>query len=591
MKRKRKLIRQLYPSYVAVALVSVAAMAWIAISAVSQLSLEENIAGLKSQALLVEDILGKEFSPDRSAPIDAICKKVGSRMPVRITVMTTDGKVLGDSDEDPARMGDHSTRPEVKEAMAGKVGTARRYSFTLNRKMVYVAIPLRRDGELAGIVRTALPVTELDKTLRKIFLQIAAESIVVILLTAGISLFVANRINRTIAAMKNAAVRFAGGDLQFRLKAPDTEEMSTLAEALNTMAAQLHERLSTITSQRNQLEAVLSNMIESVLVTDEDGRITRLNQSAEKLLGCKEDKVRGRTVQEAVRNTALNKFVRDAFIHGGTREADITFVGNPDRYLQAHGTKLDDASGRSMGALVVLNDVTRLKNLERIRRDFVANVSHELKTPITSIKGFLETLKDGALHDPENADRFLSIILKQTDRMNMIIEDLLTLSRIERDQEQGSTRLERGRIIDVLEAVKGACLPKAEQKDIELHFSCEDAITARINARLLEQAIANLVDNAIKYSGPGSKVEVSCKLSGGEIIIEVADQGVGIEKEHLERIFERFYRVDKARSNKEGGTGLGLAIVRHIVNSHNGEILVASSPGEGSTFTIRIPAD
>ena len=287
--------------------------------------------------------------------------------------------------------------------------------------------------------------------------------------------------------------------------------------------------------------------MEAVIVLDNSERILSLNQAAENLFGISNERVRGRTVQEAIRNTDLHKFVSRALASDKPLEGDLVFRGDPERFLQAHGATLQDAQGGNIGALVVLNDVTRLKTLENIRKDFVANVSHELKTPITSIKGFLETLKEGAMDDPENAIRFLNIIMKHTDRLDSIIEDLLSLSRIERDAEKGEIALQTRSIGDVVDSVVKACTRKAGLRGNELRPSVEPGLTAKINAVLLEQAIVNLVDNAVKYSAPGTPVDIEAKASGKEIAIKVKDQGCGISREHLSRIFERFYRVDKAR--------------------------------------------
>jgi two-component system phosphate regulon sensor histidine kinase PhoR len=259
-------------------------------------------------------------------------------------------------------------------------------------------------------------------------------------------------------------------------------------------------------------------------------------------------------------------------------------------YLQAHGTFIKDHDGKSFGALIVLNDITQMKRLENIRRDFVANVSHELKTPITSIIGFVETLSQGAIDDKENAGRFLEIIARHADRLNAIIEDLLLLSRIEGHEEDDSGVVkEASKIKSILSSALLICEPKASTKNIHLALQSPDEIKADVNAPLLEQAVINLVDNAIKYSEEGSHVRVEASAEGEEILIRVIDDGCGIPEEHIPRLFERFYRVDKARSRNLGGTGLGLAIVKHIVNAHGGIIEVESIPQKGSTFTIRIP--
>jgi two-component system phosphate regulon sensor histidine kinase PhoR len=261
-----------------------------------------------------------------------------------------------------------------------------------------------------------------------------------------------------------------------------------------------------------------------------------------------------------------------------------------ERFLQAHGTVLRGAQGQEIGALIVLNDVTRLRRLETLRRDFVANVSHELKTPITAIKGFVETLLDGAVDDPENAQRFLQIITRQADRLNAIIDDLLDLSRIEQEAEKGGIPLVRGALRPVLEAAVQACSLNAREKSLAMVLHCSGELAAQINAPLLEQAVVNLLTNAIKYSEPAGRIVVDACQFGDKVMVKVQDWGCGISPEHLPRLFERFYRVDKARSRKQGGTGLGLAIVKHIVQSHGGEVVVHSTPGQGSTFTLMLPA-
>jgi two-component system phosphate regulon sensor histidine kinase PhoR len=257
--------------------------------------------------------------------------------------------------------------------------------------------------------------------------------------------------------------------------------------------------------------------------------------------------------------------------------------------LQVRGTSLSGSQGEAVGAVIVLNDVTHLRRLENIRRDFVANVSHELKTPITSIKGFVETLLDGALDNREDAERFLKIVAKQADRLNSIIEDLLSLAKIEQSVEAADVQLEPSRLADVLQSAIDECGPKAAARGITMRLACADEILADVNPPLIEQAAMNLLDNALKYSEEGSEVLVEVVRRPAEIAIQVHDQGCGIEAEHLDRLFERFYRVDKARSRKLGGTGLGLSIVKHIVHVHGGHVTVESAPGKGSTFTIHLP--
>jgi two-component system phosphate regulon sensor histidine kinase PhoR len=269
----------------------------------------------------------------------------------------------------------------------------------------------------------------------------------------------------------------------------------------------------------------------------------------------------------------------------------VQLTGNGRRLLTARGTSLRDARGGALGTLIVLHDITQLRQLENTRRDFVANVSHELKTPITSIKGFVETLLAGALKEPDNAGNFLRIIAKQTERLNEIIDDLLSLSRLEQEAERGQIFLTGQKLKGVLESAVHVCRPKADAKKIDIAVACPETLRGLINAPLLEQALVNLIDNAVKFSEPGGRVQVEAEGRGAEVAVRVRDQGAGIPAEHLPRIFERFYRVDAGRSRKVGGSGLGLAIVKHIALAHGGRVTVESAPGQGTIFTLVVKSD
>jgi two-component system phosphate regulon sensor histidine kinase PhoR len=411
-----------------------------------------------------------------------------------------------------------------------------------------------------------------------------------ILLVAAVSGFIARRTARPLEDLKRTADRIALGDLQARARIPDTVELAGLARALNQMAARLDDRINAVVAQRNEIEAVLASMAESVLAVDEQERIININPAAGALFGIAPALVRGRSVAEVIRNPDLQQFV-GRVLAGAEEpaEAEFTMTTDEEHHLQAHGSKLADGAGQRIGALIVLNDVTRLKRLEAVRREFVANVSHELRTPITSIKGYAETLLDGALDSPDDARRFLAIVARQADRLEAIVEDLLSLSRIEHGAERGEIALERHLLAPLLKAAAQTCEARAVEKAIPIQVSCAEGLTAAVNLPLLEQAIVNLLDNAIKYSEPGSPVQLVGRSTGREVLIQIVDRGAGIEKQHLGRIFERFYRVDKARSRALGGTGLGLAIVKHITLAHRGQVAVESAVGQGSTFTLQLP--
>jgi two-component system phosphate regulon sensor histidine kinase PhoR len=363
---------------------------------------------------------------------------------------------------------------------------------------------------------------------------------------------------------------------------------------MNWMAQQLNDRITTAERQHQQLDAVFASMIESVIAVDPSENVISLNQAAAELFQVDPSRIAGKGVEKIVGKGDILHFVNKTMSGYKTIEEDIVFSDqdNKVRYLQAHGTRLRNLGGQHYGALIVLNDITRLQKLEEVRRDFVANVSHELKTPITSIKGFVETLLDCALEDTQDTKRFLEIINKQADRLNSIVEDLLTLSRLEQEgKDKAELIFQNESLSEILKSALDACKVDAEDKNIEVVLTCPIDIYVIVNGPLFEQAIVNLVVNSIKYSDEDSNVLVEAERSNGETVISVRDFGVGIDAEHLPRLFERFYRSDKARSRKLGGTGLGLAIVKHIVQVHEGNVTVESAPGKGAVFSIRLPGN
>lgn len=590
MPKRRKLVWQFYPTYLLITVLSLAMIAWYSISWLKNSYLETLGSDLTARALFLSRLGARDLSPAHRAATDSLVKKMGSETATRLTIILPTGEVFADSISDPSLMTSHSDRPEVVAALKGEKGHSLRRSYTLKKKMLYAAVPVRLNGRIVAVARAAIPTVATNKALQSVYTRIAATGIVIALLAALLTFLVSRRVSLTLSEIKTGAERFAAGDLFYRMDGGTSEEIGALAETMNRMAEELHEKLTTITSQRNELEAVLLGMTEALIVVDEQEHIMRLNRAAEKLLDVDSDAVRGRTLLEAIRNSDLQRLVRQVLDSVTPVETDLIFPGESDLFLQARGSILKDSDGQSMGAVVVLNDVTRLRTLEKIRKDFVANVSHELKTPVTSIKGFVETLTEGAIDDPDHARRFLDILMRHADRLGMIIEDLLSLSRIEQATERGTITLREGAMTSVLEAVIKTCRDRALEKDISLEMKCDETAVAKINQTLLEQALVNLVDNAVKYSNPGQCVQIVCHRSNGAIVIEVLDRGCGIPREHLGRIFERFYRVDKARSRDVGGTGLGLAIVKHIVNAHKGTVSVQSSLGVGSTFSIRLPA-
>jgi two-component system phosphate regulon sensor histidine kinase PhoR len=564
-------------------------VALYASNALKQFYLEKNREHLEAHAWHFRGLIEEKFSLDYGREVDSLCKTVGNQLSNRFTVILPSGLVFGDSMEDPSRMDNHKNRPEIRKALSGDIGTSTRFSHTVKQDMMYVAIPVKKDEKIIGVVRTSMPVTTIEQTFNVIYSKITVVGIGVAILAAIISFVVSYRITKPLEEMRKGALRYAHGDLNHRIYVPESREIGTLAETMNQMASQLAERIQIVTKQRNELEAVLTSMEEAVVIVDREERIVRCNQAAGKIFGFNPETFTHRSIQELIRNATIQRFVKKIFESEIHVEEVIVLNTPEERFLHAHGTLLHEAENRLPVALLVFHDITRLKQLENMRREFVANVSHELRTPITSIVGFIETLQDGAINDPENAGKFLNIVERNASRLNSIINDLLTLSKIEQGKEGEEIIFIEERIRDVLDAAVMACQKRANENQVTIHLQCDDKLCANINAALLEQAVVNLLDNAIKYSDPGSYVNVSAVQQEHDLIIAVEDFGCGISEEHLSRLFERFYRVDKARSRNLGGTGLGLAIVKHIANAHHGLAVVESIPGKGSIFSIKLP--
>ncbi len=590
---RRRLIWQLYPSFLAVILVAlVVATAYFSYT-LHRFYLGQVEGELRLAADVAVPQIAGMLSVGTASDIDALCKKQGKAGSgqMRLTVIAPSGRVLGDSDEKPALMEDHSNRAEVIDALRKGYGRSVRLSPTLGKNMMYVAVPIREDGPPLAIVRTAIPVTEINQAMRGIYVNIVWAGVAVALCAAFLSLIISRRISQPITQMKGIAQLFAEGRLDSRVPAAGAAELDDLAKALNAMATQLQDRILTITEQRNELEAVLSSLAEGVLAVDAHGHIVSVNVPAARLLNIDPAHAQGRNVEEVIRNVGLQQFVRDTLSSDQPTEGDVSFPDEGGRFFRVHGAGLADPQGARAGAVIVLSDMTRIHRLENLRRDFVANVSHELKTPVTSIQGFVEALREGDLGDPEQTQRYLGIIAKHAERLNAIIDDLLSLSRLEEGAQRRAILFETMTLRPVLEAAIELASVRAEQKRIRVELSCPDDIEAKINAPLLEQAVINLVDNAAKYSDEGSKVDIEVRQRDKDVAIDIKDSGCGIPQEHLTRIFERFYVVDKSRSRKLGGTGLGLAIVKHIALVHGGHVTVASAPGKGSTFTLRLPRE
>lgn len=590
MKNKKRLLWQLYPSYVFITLVALMTVSLFTLNSLTRFFNTQNANDLESRAYLFEHSVKPLLLEGVNSEVDRVCKGSGEKSRTRVTVILPSGVVIGDSEEEPQAMDNHGDRPEVSQALSGETGTSVRFSSTLGRNMMYVAVPLFSENMVVGVLRTSMALSSIEAELTRIRTRIISVGIFTAILAAGISLLVSRRITHPIEELTRGVGQFESGNLDHRLFIPESRELGELAEAMNKMAAQLDEMIKTETRQKNKLEAVLSGMVEGVVAMDRDENLISINEAAARFFRIDPQAATGKTLSAIVRNLAFLDFVKSAVKADEPREGDVVLDDYGNRILHTRTSSLLDGDYKRAGTLIVFNDVTTLRRLETMRKDFAANVSHEIKTPLTSIRGFVETLLADAGDFTEKQVHFLRIIEKNGNRLMAIIDDLLKLSRIE-TEKTGDLRFAKANLLKTLDAAVGALKPEAQKKNIDIDLSCDETLAVRMDSSMIEQAVINLVENAIKYCNDNSRVDVRVEKEADTVAIHVTDSGYGIEKEHLPRLFERFYRTDKARSRQLGGTGLGLAIVKHIMLAHKGDVSVESTIGKGSTFTLHLPAD
>lgn len=557
-------------------------------------SVENLKSGLVTEARLIHDAIVPYLA--RGAPLEwvqELAEKYGAKLEARVTIIAQDGIVLGDSERDlegVLRMENHAARPEVRAALAGGIGTHLRRSRTLNVEMLYVAIPLRDGTSGAGVLRLALPVTEVAKAVAAVRRTVTVGGLLALGLVLAVGLFVGRRITRPVTEMQAIAHRMAEGDFDQTVAVTGQDEVAELGHALNLMAVRLREKIQALEGERAKVAAILDSMVEGVIALDHRGRILLMNPGARLIFHLGRETVDGRPFLEVIRQKELSDLVEACQACGvGERCRREVELGPPvSRILEAHAVPVPfDSEG--MGTLLVLHDVTELRRLEQVRTEFVANVSHELRTPLTSIKGYLETLLDEAPAEPDTLRRFLGVTHTHAERLGRLVDDLLQLS----DIETGKVILTRSPLIlqDVAREVLAIFESQATQKNLILRNHVPPQLRVVADRDRLAQILVNLVDNAIKYTPPGGQITLGATREAGDgIMVWVKDTGIGIPSTDLPRITERFYRVDKARSRELGGTGLGLAIVKHLVSAHSGELSIESEVAKGTTARVTLPA-
>ncbi len=544
----------------------------------------EKESDLESRAILFSKLL-ETYTDFSDVDLSLICKELKQDTKTRYTVINKDGSVLGDSDENPKSMDNHLSRPEVLEANNGKTGTSIRYSNTVKEKMLYLAISQNINGEQI-IIRTSVPLNSLKSNISLLTSEIIKSSIYILIATLGISLFISRKIANPLEKMVVNAMAFSKGEFQSRIKPSNTIEINSLAKSLNIMANQLDERIKLITLQKNENDAILASMAEGLVAVDYSNKIIKTNDFFRDLFELKGRAV-GLDINTVIKDKKFLKFYKDLTDHKNIDNKEVTIDNIKNKTILCSATMLKDQEDNFMGHVIVVNDITKLRNLEKVRQEFVANVSHELKTPITALKGYVETLKD--VDNDEDKNYFLNILDKQTSRMNSIINDLLELSRLEESVDKGDIEIFENNILDLINDAINECEYAANKKQIKLHINCSSSIIFNLNKRLIQESVVNLIYNAIRYSDNKKIVKVDVKIISNNLHISVKDKGIGIPKNELDHIFKRFYCVDKSHSKATGGTGLGLSIVKHIMNLHSGKVVVESNVGKGSNFTLIIP--
>ena len=507
----------------------------------------------------------------------------------RITIIAAEGKVLADSHYEISEMDNHRNRPEVIEAIrSDSSGSAIRYSDTIGEEMLYYAVPIKNQEELIGILRTARPL----QFIRSVLIEDIKSYLFFFVILAVITILLGWRLTYSIVkpleTVTETAEKISEGDLSQRIPVRKYDsEIEKLARMFNFMAEELEDKITEISQEKNRIEAILESMVDGVIAVDKEARVSLINPAARRIFNIEAEKVRGKELISTLFSHRIDMYLERAFDKKESISREIKYKNPDEKIIHATFIPLLDEKENVNGGVIVLTDITELRKLETVRNDFVANVSHELRTPLTSMVGYLDTLLESDIEDSKTRDRFLKIIKEETDRLSILIKDLLNLSKI----ESQSFDLEADDFKEVLNKVLNLLQKKAEDKNIDFEVeAAEDLPLVYMVREQIKQVLINLIDNAIKYTPAGGKITVRVEKEGDKVYFSVKDNGMGIPQADQERIFERFYRVDKARSRELGGTGIGLSIVRNIVKHHGSEIQVKSREGAGSEFYFYLKA-
>ena len=591
MIRSKSLKFKLVLSYLLVIFISFGFIAFYLDRNLEENALQDIKKSLLNQGYLIESqLISQNAKKQDPAHLEALVQEIAPKIGCRISIIDDQGRVLADSERTPEEvllMDNHAQRPEIRAALGGKMGESTRYSSTLKIDMLYLAIPLRqKDSLTTGALRLALPL----ESVRRMLLVIRKSIILSVSFALGLAFvlgsLLAAGIVKPLRKIINVSRRFSAGDFAHKIFYESDDEIGELAATLNKMAQEIEDKVRQTSIQNQHLKAILYSMIEGIVVVDKDARIVSLNPPAETIFNIDSRGADRRLLIEAIPNNEISGIISDVLKGGVSASKEITLVWPLQRTFQLNASPIF-VNNAVVGAVAVIHDITEIRRLEVMRRDFVANVSHELKTPLTSIKGFVETLLEGALEDKKNKRHFLEIIREHVDRLDNLVNDLLSLSYLEsREIRLDKKEFDlRGLANESLAGFKS----QIKKKALEVANDLPSGLSVKADRDRIEQVLINLIDNAVKFNNNNGSIKVYCEESPGQLKVFVEDTGAGIPAKDIPRIFERFYRVDKARSRELAGTGLGLSIVKHIVELHGGSAGVESTEGLGSRFWFTLP--
>lgn len=554
-------------------------------------NLESLKANLLIQAQITEELTHQYMTgATAKGNLDTMIKEMGAKVNnLRITIIDIDGTVLADSNENPALMENHSYRTEIIDALSGKNGNAVRYSTTLGENMLYVAIPIRQQAEITGVVRAATSLSYVEAGFAKIFWALFAAFCLTSLFAIMLSIRIAKNYTAPLEKITSCAQLIAGGSLDARVHVKTGDELEILAHTLNNLTSNLEDKVNEITSEKRKLELILEHMDNAVILLDRYGRLLTANKLAIETFGITPQMFGQHNIQ-VLGDSQFNLAAQETITTLENRFIDLkTTINHDKRFFQVFLSPITAYEGLITGTLGVFHDITVLQEIHDKQVEFVANASHELGTPLTTIKGFAETLLDGAITDPELSVKFISVIHTEAERMQRLVKDLLQMAKLNSGEAMRSATLEPVEVGNIMQNSVQELAPKYKAKHLQVELQCKESVVILADHDAMKQIIVNLLDNSIKYTPDNGEIIISCYKQDQKAILQFKDTGIGIPAKDLPLIFDRFYRVDRARTRTAGGTGLGLSIVKKLVTTLKGTIEVQSEVDIGTTFTITLP--